>query len=1378
MKKLLLGFIVMCFFQLSGYAQSSTPNSFHYQSILRDLTGSVISNESLGIQVSIIKNSASVDTIYTELHNVSSGYSGQIDLSIGSGNTTKGDFNTINWGTGSHSINVAIALGGGTDYSIINTQPLFSVPYALNSKTSGGVQNTRAACRDLLLNPAVGQIIFCSDCGVGETQVYNGTNWVTVTGDPTQPGSILVQKLSIEYNNTFTYDNELEEGSIPFTAIAWPDSAADKSVTWSTDNETVGVIDQNGVLVFKDTGVVFITAKSNDCGGAMATRSFNFLEDRPASFNVNFVRIYGDSAIFLNDSKQMLAALDSFQELDSFATWTSLDPDTVSITPDGVMTALLEGTARIVATASDFPTLKDTMTIYSRKRPEPFNPIFPTIVVARTEGQDVFIQRHDTLPFPEIFAIDYKEDTVSHTYELRDLSSNVVNYDSNTMGTTLLIVTASDSFSNTTVDTFNLIVGDRLAPVINIAGGLENGDTISSDNASSYTLPTATAIDEDGSSASVNIDGNGFQNTQPGQYILEYTATDANGNSVVDSIVLYMADSLAPTITFEGGITAGDTLIAGQNLAFSVPIAYAIDNGTDTLTYELLDGGLDVEQMGYYTLKYGAQDSLGNADSSMLTVYVVDNTPPEILDKLALEQEVINVVDSTPRKLVHVRATDNVGIASYELEWLPINENFDGQIWINDTGAIYMTDSLNSAFEASFFYRIRVTDSIGLMDSTTMEIVYTEGKLKDVRVKQFLDESWTNIGKAYSNPNPYSSILKYEYEVGDTVMFFTAISNAFTEFDTFELDATIPGAGSGDFTINRNGDIYYLTLNTAFDTAVQKVYNLKFNMRTRNTIDTTATVDIPIFINFDVQSVRTSNPELNNIIPTSVATNSIKLSDIMLIPTPSLGSIACPLSFANGIMGDLGNALDAAITSLPILPANTTRKAAKDLIRKLPAYFWLRNDGGIVRMNAKVPVKGKSVEIEYVSDNGDCYWVVLLDKLKLTSVNSRLSVLDADTKAGIIVTTKTITETNFDCIKLPCLKVGSGAHAVAIGNPLSPSGGNGFASALLDPSMIAIVTPLSGGFNDPNLKVTFAMKADFTTEFNKELLSRFKDGSAVAKASIGAARTGLSLAEGVAGKALSKLTGKNISLNQATAAYDKAVSTLSAAQDAANVAASALADATEELSKILTNDEICTPNVCIAPCGYLGWCSRWYGGYPCWRSCGCLVELREVCVPNPVAKVLGATFGREVMNDVRRTAVSTSRQVTRASAFVTYYSNPLNTAQAAVDAASTAYDAASVVRDQAQAALDAANIDAGQVGKVANYLIDNALGKSVSTSSITFETTLASVDNGTLSGQLTFDVSLLGAPKTTVTTPTISLTGANMETALTAVYNQLLNLIP
>lgn len=429
-------------------------------------------------------------------------------------------------------------------------------------------------------------------------------------------------------------------------------------------------------------------------------------------------------------------------------------------------------------------------------------------------------------------------------------------------------------------------------------------------------------------------------------------------------------------------------------------------------------------------------------------------------------------------------------------------------------------------------------------------------------------------------------------------------------------------------------------------------------------------------------------------------------------------------------------------------------------------------------MNAKVPVKGKSVEIEYVSDNGDCYWVVLLDKLKLTSVNSRLSALDNDTKAGIIVTTKSITEANFDCIKLPCLKVGSGAHAIAIGNPISPSGGNGFASALLDPTMLAIVTPLSGGFSDPDLKVTMVMKADFTTQFNEELINRFKDGSTAAKATIGAARTGLGIAEGLASKALSKLTGENISLNQATAAYDRAAASLSAAQDAANTAASALADATAELSKILTNDEICTPNVCIAPCGYVGWCSKWYGGYPCWRGCGCYVELREVCVPNPVAKALAATFGKEVMNDARRNAVSTTRWVSRASRSVTYYANPLNTAQAAFDAATEAYDAAAIARDQAQAVLDAANIDAGQVGKVANYLIDNTLGKSVSTSKITFETKLSAVENGTLTGKLTFDVSLLGAPEVTVTTPTISLTGANMETAFTAVYDQLLNLIP
>ncbi|MBT8326756.1 MAG: Ig-like domain-containing protein, partial [Bacteroidia bacterium] len=500
----LLGLLI-----LSGLSFSfgQTTQSFHYQSILRDLTGTVVSNEDLGIQVSIIQTFPNYDTVYAELFTKNSGFSGQIDLAVGQGDSISGDYNSIKWGQGSFVIDVAIALGGGSNYTITNTQPLTSVPYSIWSNTAGGAQSTRAVKRDKITNPQVGQLVFCSDCGDGELQVYNGIAWVNVAGNAPQPGSVLVQQLFIELLNPYGLNQQLADKSFPLTARALPDSAADKSVKWSVLETDIATIDQNGILVLLDTGRVTVTAEANDCGGAKATFSYRFVDQKLGNSTPVGVTILGDTAIFINETSLVLAQLDTMFELDTFATWQSFDTTIASISNKGIITAKALGVTQIEVTSSVNTALKDTIPLHVREKQEPFNLIYPTIVVDGFDGDTnlIFIQRYTNEPFPGITAIDDIEDTITHIANLYDISFNAASYDNQLIKDYILIVSASDTFGNNTIDTLNIEVGDRLPPEIMIEGGLTTGDTITSDNIQENFLPTAFALDEDGDTISVSI---------------------------------------------------------------------------------------------------------------------------------------------------------------------------------------------------------------------------------------------------------------------------------------------------------------------------------------------------------------------------------------------------------------------------------------------------------------------------------------------------------------------------------------------------------------------------------------------------------------------------------------------------------------------------------------------------------------------------------------------------------------------------------------------------------------------------------------------------------------------------------------------------------
>ncbi|MCD4695332.1 MAG: hypothetical protein K8S16_03740 [Bacteroidales bacterium] len=131
-KTILLSAILMCITILI-YAQP--PQAFKYQAVVRDAAGEIISNQAVGIQISIRDAIPNGTIVYQETFSETTNQFGLISLNIGLG-TPVGyyNFESIDWSTDSKFIEIEIDIGSG--YIAMGTSELFSVPYALYSDRS------------------------------------------------------------------------------------------------------------------------------------------------------------------------------------------------------------------------------------------------------------------------------------------------------------------------------------------------------------------------------------------------------------------------------------------------------------------------------------------------------------------------------------------------------------------------------------------------------------------------------------------------------------------------------------------------------------------------------------------------------------------------------------------------------------------------------------------------------------------------------------------------------------------------------------------------------------------------------------------------------------------------------------------------------------------------------------------------------------------------------------------------------------------------------------------------------------------------------------------------------------------------------------------
>jgi len=118
-------------------AQAQAPHLMSFQSVIRNSSGTLVTNHSVGVKISILQGSISGAAVYTETLAATTNVNGLVTLQIGGGTVVSGTFSGIDWSAGPYYLKSEIDPTGGTSYAIAGTTQLLSVAYALYAEKSG-----------------------------------------------------------------------------------------------------------------------------------------------------------------------------------------------------------------------------------------------------------------------------------------------------------------------------------------------------------------------------------------------------------------------------------------------------------------------------------------------------------------------------------------------------------------------------------------------------------------------------------------------------------------------------------------------------------------------------------------------------------------------------------------------------------------------------------------------------------------------------------------------------------------------------------------------------------------------------------------------------------------------------------------------------------------------------------------------------------------------------------------------------------------------------------------------------------------------------------------------------------------------------------------
>lgn len=171
----------------------------------------------------------------------------------------------------------------------------------------------------------------------------------TEEGDP----KVLVNSITVE--GAYITDGTTTQ----MTAVVLPENAANKEVEWSVSNELIASIDENGLLSAKDNGTIRVTAKATDGSGIEGSKIMGI---SGVLVPVTSMLINGDH-ITDGKPKQYTVTINPPDATNQDVEWSVSDPSIATISADGLLTPLNNGSVVISASLKSDNSVKAELSV-------------------------------------------------------------------------------------------------------------------------------------------------------------------------------------------------------------------------------------------------------------------------------------------------------------------------------------------------------------------------------------------------------------------------------------------------------------------------------------------------------------------------------------------------------------------------------------------------------------------------------------------------------------------------------------------------------------------------------------------------------------------------------------------------------------------------------------------------------------------------------------------------------------------------------------------------------------------------------------------------------------------------------------------------------
>lgn len=177
------------------------------------------------------------------------------------------------------------------------------------------------------------------------TAVSVGTATITVTcGTVTAACRVIVDPISPKEIVLNSYSITIDvAGNYQLIATVNPEDAADKTITWLSSNPDVATVSESGLITAKSIGSAMIYAQ---CGYISSSCDVVVL---PKSVSLDYQNVELD----VDDTKQLAATVFPETSTNKTVVWESTDTDVVTVSEEGLVTAIAPGVAVVTATCDE-----------------------------------------------------------------------------------------------------------------------------------------------------------------------------------------------------------------------------------------------------------------------------------------------------------------------------------------------------------------------------------------------------------------------------------------------------------------------------------------------------------------------------------------------------------------------------------------------------------------------------------------------------------------------------------------------------------------------------------------------------------------------------------------------------------------------------------------------------------------------------------------------------------------------------------------------------------------------------------------------------------------------------------------------------------------